>query len=66
MCGQALHDQAKLFTLDEHHQALLFTCLPSIALATTGFIGNNTIYKTNTLHVETLVELVFEKCTNGN
>ena len=66
MRGQALHDQAKLVTLDEHHQALLFTCLPSIALVTTDFIGNITIFNTNTLHVEALVELVFENCINGN
>ena len=58
--------QLKLVTLDEHHQALCFICLPSIALVTTGFIGNITIFNTNTLHVETMVELVFENCTNGN
>ncbi len=58
--------QAKLVTMDEHHQALLFTCLPSVALVTTGFIGNITIFNTNTLHVETMVELLFENCTNAN
>ena len=61
-----MHDEAKLVTLDEHHQALLFTCLPSIALVTTGFIVNITIFNTDTLHVEALVELVFENCTNDN
>ena len=66
MCRQVLHDQSKLPTLDEHHQALIFTCLPSIALVTTGFTGNITIFNTNALHAETLVELVFENCTNCN
>ena len=60
------HDQAKLVTLDEHHQALFLPTLPSIALVTTGFIGNITIFNTDTLHVEALVELVLENCTNDN
>ena len=60
------HDQSKLVTLDEHHQALPFTCLPSVALVTTGFIVNMSIFNTNTLHLEALVELIFENCTNGN